>query len=167
LVYAECRSVVSRMDQSFVFLGGDGSPVSIADHPKVAAPLDSDLICWLTTVSPAGQPQSSAIWFLREGNSLLMYSAADATRLGNLAHNDLISLNLRGDTAGDFILTLEGTATLAPDVAAAQYNEAYLAKYSAEFRRLGWTPASYSADFSLPVRVEVTRVRYWQTTAGA
>ena len=65
---------------------GDGSaPIALSALREIAVRLDRELVGWLTTVSGAGGPQSSAVWFLREGDSILLYSSSTATRLGNLA----------------------------------------------------------------------------------
>jgi hypothetical protein len=51
-------------------------------RPELAAELDQENVGWLTTVSSEGQPQSSVVWFLRVGDDLLIYSQANAAKLG-------------------------------------------------------------------------------------
>ena len=72
--------------------------------------MDDELVGWLTTVTPDGQPQSSVVWFLRDGADLLIYSKPDATKLANIAVNPKVAFNLRGDEVGDAMATFEGTA---------------------------------------------------------
>ena len=50
-------------------------------RPELTAQLEDDLIGWLTTVTKSGQPQSSVVWFLREGDDLVVYSKPDATKM--------------------------------------------------------------------------------------
>ena len=49
--------------------------------------LATEKIGWLTTVTPDGQPQASAIWFLWEDGELLIYSHKRAPRNGNIEDN--------------------------------------------------------------------------------
>lgn len=130
------------------------------DRPTTAR-LDTDLIGWLTTVDPRGQPQSSAVWFLRVGEELLVFSRADATRLVNLAENPRVAFNLRGDAAGDTIVTIEGAAAVDHGAPTPIDVGPYMAKYGDEIERLGWTHTGFDEDFPVAIRIRVTRVRAW------
>lgn len=123
--------------------------------------LDTDLIGWLTTVSPHGQPQTSAIWFLRDGDDLLVYSRADATRLTNLTKNDRVAFNLRGDHPGDTVLTMEGRAHVEEDAPMAHEVPAYLEKYGDEIIRLGWSHPEFGHLYSVRLRIRIERIRSW------
>ena len=72
--------------------------------------LGSELIGWLTTTNPDGQPQSSPIWFLWLGDEVLIYSGKRAPRNGNLADRPLVSFNLNTDAVGGDVATMEGLA---------------------------------------------------------
>ncbi len=143
-------------------VGDGGAPIEVTALDHIVSLLDGELVGWFTTVTPNGRPQSSAVWFLREGDTLLMYSSDQATRLRNLAVNDRIAFNLRGDARGDAIVTLEGVAGVDEHAPPAAANEPYLAKYAGEIARLGWTPDSFAEDFSTAVRIRITRVRSWR-----
>jgi PPOX class probable F420-dependent enzyme len=131
--------------------------MNLSDH---ADPLDTELIGWLTTVSPESQPQSSAVWFLREGDELIVYSRPNATRLINLAGNERIAFNLRGDQQGDVIVTMEGRARVV-DGPAAHEIPAYLEKYGDEIIRLGWSHPEFGHLYSTRLSLEIDRVRAW------
>lgn len=105
--------------------------------------LSTALIGWLTTVSPAGRPQPSPVWFLWQGGDILVYSLADTARIRNIAANPLVSLNLDGD---------------APS--AAEVPE-YLAKYAERFATYGWTPEWFAARYPVAIRIRPTRLRAW------
>lgn len=123
--------------------------------------LDDELIGWLTTVTSEGQPQSSAVWYVVDGEDILVYSRPDATRMRNLAANRQVAFNLRGDRQGNTIVTMEGQVERDSSLPPPGEFLAYRAKYEVEIRRLGLTPKSYSDTFSVPLRIKVTRIRAW------
>ena len=126
--------------------------------PAAARLLDDELVGWLTTVAPSGQPQSSIVWFLRDGDDLLVYSQARAQKLRNIEVNPMVAFNLRSDADGDEVLTAEGHASVVPDARPAHEDEAYVAKYDASIRRLGWTPPDFAGEYPVLIRLEVTRL---------
>jgi PPOX class probable F420-dependent enzyme len=124
----------------------------------VAARLEAEEIIWLTTVSTAGQPQSSPVWFHWDGETFLVLSRPSAGKLANIAHNPRVSLHLNSDEVGDHIVTIEGFAKVGPTLAAMR-QVAYLDKYAAGIARLGSDSAGFLADFSSFIEVVPARVR--------
>ena len=133
----------------------------LGDHPSVLALLHEELIGWLTTVNEVGQPQASPVWHVTDGDQLVIYSRALATRLTNLQSNPRVAYNLRGDPQGDTVVTMEGTARTDPTASSPSGIPAYMAKYRAEIVRLGWTPEQYDEEFPVAIRITITRVRAW------
>ncbi len=128
---------------------------------KAAARLRSDLIGWLTTVSPGGQPLPSPVWFLWEGGDILVYSLADTARVRNIEANPKVSLNLDGDGVGGEIVVVEGEARFDPDAPTAADHQPYLEKYRERFERYGWTPEWFAARYPLAIRIAPLRLRAW------
>jgi PPOX class probable F420-dependent enzyme len=133
----------------------------LENRPELAGSLDDDLVGWLTTVTESGQPQSSVVWFLREGDDLLVYSKPDATKIRNISANQKVAFSLRTDEMGDSMTTLEGTATLVESPTPPHQDPAYFTKYQDQIKRLGWTPEQFSDDYSALIRITVSRVRSW------
>ncbi len=52
--------------------------------------LDQPLAAHITTVSPAGVPQSSVVWFERRGTELVMFSGAESPKVRNLREDPTI-----------------------------------------------------------------------------
>ncbi len=102
---------------------------------RVARRLESELIGWLTTVSPAGVPVPSPIWFLWDGESFLIYSQPDVPKLRNIAANPNVSLHLDGDGDGGDIVIVTGTAAVSQDPPAHEVPP-YIAKYAQQNRAL-------------------------------
>jgi PPOX class probable F420-dependent enzyme len=133
----------------------------LENRPELAGRLDEDLVGWLTTVTPSGQPQSSVVWFLRDGDDLLIYSKPGTTKLENIASNPKVAFNLRGDLEADMVATFEATATILDQPIPAHEDAAYLAKYRSQIERLGWTPEEFAADYSTLIRLRLDRIRAW------
>ena len=131
----------------------------LSDQPSVLAQLDEELIGWLTTVTEAGQPQASPVWHVADGDELLIYSRGDATRLTNLKSNPKVAYNLRGDSHGDTIVTLEGTARIDATAPSPIRVPTYMTKYIEEMARLGWSPEEYAEEFPVAIRITITRIR--------
>jgi PPOX class probable F420-dependent enzyme len=131
------------------------------NRPEIATQMDDDLVGWLTTVTESGQPQSSVVWFLRDGDDLLVYSKPDATKLANIAVNPRVAFNLRGDELGDTMATFEGTAEAVESPTPPHRDPAYLDKYREQISRLGWTPQQFADDYSALIRITIDRIRSW------
>jgi PPOX class probable F420-dependent enzyme len=121
--------------------------------------LETEIIGWLTTVNPDGQPQSSPIWFLWTDDELLIYSHKRAPRNDNLVDRPLVSFNLNTDAVGDDVVTMEGLARIDDDGPPATANDAYLAKYRGMLDEYDWTAEYFAAEYPLLVRITPTRWR--------
>jgi len=139
----------------------------VTDQPTLAKILDHDLIGLLTAVDGEGQPQTSPVWFVRDGEDIVVYNKPDTPRLGSIAANPKVSLSLRGDRRGRGAVLIEGIATSEPDLPPAQDFPGYVDKYGREIDRLGWTPESFSSDYSAGIRITPTRTRAWGLDALA
>jgi PPOX class probable F420-dependent enzyme len=123
--------------------------------------LHEAIIGWLTTVSPEGAPQPIPVWFLWDGgSSVLLYSRPGKRKLENLAANPKVSLNLDSDGIEADIVTCWGEIRVSDDAPANEVPE-YVAKYAGRIAALGWTPESFAADFSVPLRIELGRIHGW------
>ena len=106
-----------------------------AERDRVEGRLHSNLIAWLTTVRPDGQPVTVPVWFLlRDDETILLYSRPEKDKLRNIAANPKVSFALDVTDIGRNIVRLEGTARRAHDQPPANEHPAYLAKYT---ERLG------------------------------
>ena len=129
--------------------------------PELIARLDEDLVGWLTTVTDSGQPQSSVVWFLRDGDDLLVYSKPAATKMRNISANQKVAFNLRTDEMGDSMTTFEGTAAAVDSPTPPHQHPAYFDKYREQISRFGWTPEQFSDDYSALICISINRVRSW------
>ncbi len=130
-------------------------------HAEAEERLRTEIVAWLTTVSPEGQAQSSPVWFLWDGETFLVFSRPNQAKLVNIAANPRVSLHLRGTQTGDDIVIFEGRAEILGDEPRADGIPDYVAKYEGQIDEMGWTPSSFAADYSQAIRISPTRARVW------
>lgn len=121
--------------------------------------LREGLVVWLTTVTPAGQPQTSPVWYHWDGHTFLFFSQPGQPKLANIAANPRVSLHPVGAPDAEDAVTIEATAALDPSAPPCDQIPDYIAKYLERIDYLEWTPASFAEDYSVAVRVTPTRFR--------
>jgi PPOX class probable F420-dependent enzyme len=120
-----------------------------SDRERAESRLHCNLIAWLTTVRPDGQPVSVPVWFLlRDDETILLYTQPDKAKLRNIAANPKVSLALDVTDIGRNIVRIEGTARPAEDEPPANEHPAYLAKYTERIAALFGTPEEFARLFS-------------------
>jgi PPOX class probable F420-dependent enzyme len=121
--------------------------------------LERDMIGWLTTVTPEGQPQTFPIWFLGDGGEALVYSDRRARRNGNIAANPRVSLHLNDNGSGGDVVILEGEARIDDATPPVPGNAAYLAKYGAWIDAHLGSAEEMASVYNVPIRIRPTRGR--------
>jgi PPOX class probable F420-dependent enzyme len=121
--------------------------------------LDTELMGWLTTVNPDGQPQSSPVWFLWRDAEIVVYSHIRAPRNANIEANPHVSFNLNTDLAGDDVLTMEGEARIELGLPPCSEDAAFQARYRAKIDGYGWTTEWHAATYPVAIVVRPTRWR--------
>ena len=130
-----------------------------AERERAENRLHSNLIAWLTTVRPDGQPVTVPVWFLlRDDETILLYSKPDQAKLRNIARNPKVSVALDVTDIGRNIVRLEGTAIQVYDQPAASKNAAYLAKYTERIAALFGTPEQFAMLFSTAIIITPTKL---------
>jgi PPOX class probable F420-dependent enzyme len=109
-------------------------------------------------VNGAGAPAPVPVWFLLDDDSFLVYSRPDTPKLRNIAANPRVALHLNDDGRGSDVITVSGRARPSDDPPA-HLIPAYVEKYAGLIAGNGWTPESFAADYSVPVRITATAVR--------
>lgn len=129
------------------------------ERPDIQERLDRELVAWMTTVSPDGQPQTSPVWFLVEDETFIIYSLASTPRTRNIAGNARICLNLNSTPEGGEVVIIEGTAEIIADGRPASEDVAYVEKYRGPMADLGMTPESFATDYPVRIHVRPSRLR--------
>jgi len=132
-------------------------PADRRDH--VEGRLQSNLMAWLTTVRPDGQPVSVPVWFLlRPDETFVIYSQPEKLKLRNIQQNPKVALGLDVTDLGRDVIRLDGTAQLAEDVAPADQNQPYVVKYAERIGAMFGTAEKFAAIFSTPLLIMPIRI---------
>jgi PPOX class probable F420-dependent enzyme len=125
----------------------------------VEARLQANLMAWLTTVRPDGQPVSVPVWFLlREDETFLVYSQPSKAKLRNIQQNPRVALTLDVTDLGRDIVRVDGTAKQAEDIPPADQNEPYVIKYTERVGAMFGTADKFAASFSTALIITPTRL---------
>lgn len=125
---------------------------------KVRRRLRDDLVVWLTTVGRDGTPQPNPVWFVWDGETILVYNRADARRLAHVRERPAVSLNFDSAGGGD-IVVVAGRAELTEGEPAPHEHPEYLAKYGQAMQRVSGSLEAFSRAYPVPLRIRPFRVR--------
>jgi PPOX class probable F420-dependent enzyme len=126
---------------------------------RVDTRLQTNLMAWLTTVNPAGRPDSVPVWFLMsDDNSILVYSQPGKAKLRNIDANPHVALGLDVTDIGRDIIRIEGTAVRAPDHLPADRVPEYVAKYTERIGAIFGTAERFAEAFSEAIVITPSRL---------
>ena len=131
--------------------------MSDPDQAHTAGRLRSATILWLASVRSNGQPHLVPVWFLWEGETILIFSKPKNQKIRNLRQNTAVTVALDDTDEGDDVVVLEGVAELVSDSTVTTAMPAYVEKYARLIADLGLTPETMAQEYSQPIRVTITR----------
>src|SRR5580700_3946170 len=132
-------------------------PAERREH--VEARLHRNLMAWLTTVRPDGQPDSEPVWFLmRDDEAILVYSPPKKIKPRNISENPKVTLGLDVTDIGRDIIRIDGTAEHADDVPPADRQPQYAAKYAERIGAMFGTPPQFAELFSEALVIAPSRL---------
>lgn len=133
--------------------------VSTPFGARVERRLAEEQVIWLVTSDKEGTAQPSPVWFLREGDTLLIYSKPAAPKLRNIARHPRVALHFNTTADGGDVVIFHGSAAADPAAPAPHEHAAYLEKYRAGIGHIGMTPESFAEEYSAAIRVRLEKVR--------
>jgi len=117
--------------------------------------LKEDII-WFTTVSSRGIPASNPVWFLWDGETIIVYSEPKSHRIRNIQNNPNVTLHLQGvDGLGNNVVIIKGQASLTFNNRIIPTD--YWNKYAKFLEKM--TPDEMIAAYNVEIRVNLLKVR--------
>lgn len=126
---------------------------------RVTQRLEEETVIWLTTVDASGTPQPRPVWFVWEGETILIYSQPNTAKLKHIERNPQVALHFDSNGQGGNIVVFTGTARTANKAPAANANTDYVDKYRIGMERLDMVAETFANDYSVAIRVDVEQVR--------
>jgi PPOX class probable F420-dependent enzyme len=124
--------------------------------PPKLADRAADKVVWLTTVTPKGRPAPRPVWFVLDGEDVVLFSAPGTAKLRHLAENPQVSLNFNSAPGGGEVLVVSGTAEILPDGKPSE-QAGYLDKYEADYAHIDYDRDSFDEGFGVRIRVKAER----------
>jgi PPOX class probable F420-dependent enzyme len=132
--------------------------------PDAKRRIAEDEIVWLTTVTDGGAPAPNPVWFVPDGDDLVVFSAPSAHKVRNIERRPKVTLHFNADPHGGDVVVISGEATVG-------YNRlpsalpAYIDKYGPAITGpLEMTVEEIDRGYSTEIRVRPTRVRTTDTS---
>jgi len=123
--------------------------------------LTSETIIWLTTVGSDLTPQPRPVWFVPDGDDVLIYSRPRAAKIAHIRQHANVALHFNADQWGsdETVVVLTGTATLEPESPKGPLSAAYIKKYKKDMAELDMTPEQFAASYTQPIHIKITSLR--------
>ena len=116
-------------------------------------------VIWLTTVSANGTPQPRLVWFIWDGDAVIVYSQPEAWKVRHVRHNPHVALHFNSDPEGSDFQVMIGEAVIDEEAPPVIDEPRYLAKYREGIFGIDMTEQSYSDTFRTAIRIRPKYVR--------
>jgi PPOX class probable F420-dependent enzyme len=128
---------------------------------RIRKELAEELIVWMTTTSADGTPQPNPVWFVTDGDDVIVYSHNTAARNRNIVRNPSVSLNFNSDPEADRMSVIIGNASIDDAFPSTIENETFQAKYGTRIPGIGMTVEEHSDTYGVVIRITPTKIRGW------
>ena len=126
---------------------------------RVRERLRDGVVIWLTTVGDDGTPQPNPVWFLWDGDGLVVYNVQTAQRLRHVRTRPRVSLSFDGDGRGGDIVVITGVAEVVQGQPLCHEVPAYVAKYGERMAAISGSLERFGQSYPVVLRVRPVKVR--------
>ena len=120
--------------------------------------LDRDQIAWLTTVTDAGAPSPTPVWFLRVGGEIVTFAEPGARKVANLRARPAATIHFDTDPAGQDVVVVHGSVRVEDGLPPSSV-PGYVEKYADGLAV--WGIAAEDFDASNTAKLIFTPRRVW------
>ena len=143
------------------------APVAARCDEECDRRLRNEPVIWLSTTDERGYPHIVPIWYVWDGEAILIFSKPHARKVRAMRSQPRVALAL-GEPRDDFdVQLIEGHAevtsmTTAQALADPAIGREHARKYAAELFGLGLDRDEYASTYSAVIRVTPTRFLPWR-----
>jgi PPOX class probable F420-dependent enzyme len=136
-------------------------------RPTIREALERDAVVWVGTTRPDGAPHLVPLWFVWDGDAVLVFSKPGAQKVRNIRADPRVMLAVGRPEASFDVELVEAIAELPPP--GDRLPESFVAKYEQAVRDTGIGFDRFRNDYAQPIRIRPTRWLGWggMRTAGA
>lgn len=105
---------------------------------------------------------ANSVWFVRDGDDLLVFSKPGQAKLANIARRPRVSLNLEATEDQEQVTIFTGRARVLDASAVGQaILDRFADRYAVGMVDIGMTRAAYESTYTVVIRVTPDRLRGW------
>lgn len=130
-------------------------------RPSIVASLHAEDVVWLSSTRPDGGPHLVPIWFLWDGESILVFSKPNAQKVRNLRADPRVMVAVGEPEAAFDVELIEAVAEVLPQPTKAILPSSFASKYRDHATRTGLSFDHFAATYSQPIRIRPTRWLGW------
>jgi PPOX class probable F420-dependent enzyme len=126
---------------------------------EARARIAGDRVVWLTTVTDRGAPAPNPVWFLPDGDDLVIFTAPGSRKVHNIERRPAVCVHFNSDPHGGDVVIINGEAELTHAQKPSGF-PGFLEKYEADITgALATTVEAIDETYDTMVRVRPSAVR--------
>ena len=127
--------------------------------PDAKRRIADDHVVWLTTVTDSGVPAPNPVWFVPDGDDLLVYSQPGSYRVHNLEQRPVATVHFNSDRQGGDVVVIVGDVEITHGQQPSQA-PGFLEKYEADIvGPLQTTVEEIDRTYDTRIRISPKKVR--------
>lgn len=127
--------------------------------PEAKRRISEDRVAWLTTVTDSGAPAPNPVWFVPDGEDLVVYTAPGSLKVRNIEQRPKVTLHFNSDADGGDFVVIAAEAEVAHGRKPSAF-PGFLDKYEASIAgQMGMTVEAIDATYNTEVRIRPVRIR--------
>ncbi|HQY31545.1 MAG TPA: TIGR03618 family F420-dependent PPOX class oxidoreductase [Thermomicrobiales bacterium] len=129
---------------------------------KASTRMEHQVLGWLTTVGSDGTPQPNPVWYIHDGETIVIFSRPNQAKLGNIRRHPQVSFNLEATETEEEVTILTGTAVLEDRTGISQeLLDRFAARYERGLAGIQMTRAEFEEQHTVVIRITPAKLRGW------
>lgn len=134
---------------------------AMAPRASIRDALQCQDVVWLSSTRPDGGPHVVPLWFLWDGESILVFSKPHAQKIRNLRADPRVMVAVGEPSAAFDVELIEAVAEVVPLPTRDVLPDSFARKYGERVARGGITCDRYADVYSQPIRIRPRRWLGW------
>jgi PPOX class probable F420-dependent enzyme len=127
--------------------------------PEAEQHLADAYTAWLTTVTDRGVPAPNPVWFVKEGDHIVVFTHRGSRKVHNITRQPTVSFHFNSNRMGRNTVMITGEVDITHDQAPSTV-PGYLDKYRSSITdELGMTVDDFNRTFTTRLRIRPTQIR--------